>query len=79
VLLSVATLVLVLVTLLGAPPVYRRTITLSAPDATAYVNENPFWPGSLHGHRVIVTLVLIALPFWSSRYCRGCTARSSCG
>jgi hypothetical protein len=98
----IATLVLVLVTLLGALPVYRRvaedspngegsiamlvkllsfwkgklfvlvllgfaatdfiiTITLSAADATAHVDENPFWPAALRGQEVIVTLVLIAL------------------
>jgi hypothetical protein len=37
------------------------TITLSAADATAHVDENPFWPASFKGHEVIVTLVLVAL------------------
>ncbi|WP_433294251.1 amino acid transporter [Actinoplanes sp. CA-030573] len=100
VLSPIATLVLVMVTLLGALPVYRRvavdspngegsiamlvkllsfwkgklfvlvllgfaatdfiiTITLSAADATAHVEENPYWP--FKGHVVIVTLVLVAL------------------
>jgi hypothetical protein len=97
-----ATLVLVLLTLFGALPIYRRvagmswrgegsiamlehllsfwagkifvlallgfaatdfliTITLSAADASAHLLENPYTPHVLHGHAVIVTLVLVAL------------------
>ncbi|WP_426567242.1 amino acid transporter [Angustibacter sp. McL0619] len=102
VLSPMATVVLVLVTLFGALPVYRRvavesprgegsiamlerllsfwkgklfvlvllgfaatdfliTMTLSAADATAHIDENPFWPSAFHGHEVITTLVLLAL------------------
>ncbi|MCJ1675870.1 amino acid transporter [Streptomyces sp. APSN-46.1] len=98
----VATIVLVLLTLFGALPVYRRvaeesphgegsiamlerllsfwkgklfvltllgfaatdfliTITLSAADATAHLVENPHLTSSLHGHEVLITLILVAL------------------
>jgi hypothetical protein len=100
VLSPIATAVLVLVTLCGALPVYRRvaaesppgegsiamlvrllsywkgkllvltllgfaatdfTMTLSAADATAHLDENPYWPKGLHGHEVLVTLVPLGL------------------
>ncbi|WP_370115439.1 amino acid transporter [Streptacidiphilus sp. MAP12-33] len=98
----VATVVLVIVTLLGALPVYRRvaeesprgagsiamleklmpswrgklfvlallgfaatdfliTITLSAADGAAHMVENPGLRGFLHGHQMLITLVLVAL------------------
>ncbi|MFE4260755.1 APC family permease [Streptomyces sp. NPDC056883] len=97
-----ATIVLVILTLFGALPVYRRvaeesphgegsiamlerlltfwkgklfvltllgfaatdfliTITLSAADATAHLVENPHLTSTLHGHEVLITLIMIAL------------------
>ena len=99
VLSPLATIVLVLVTLLGALPVYRRvatespygegslamlerigswwtgkilvlvllgfaatdfliTMTLSAADTSAHLLENPYAPHFVHGHQLVVTLVL---------------------
>ncbi|MEU6098204.1 amino acid transporter [Streptomyces sp. NPDC047079] len=98
----IATIVLVIVTLAGALPVYRRvakesphgqgsiamlerllsfwkgklfvltllgfaatdfliTITLSAADASTHLIENPHLTGTLHGHQMVITLLLIAL------------------
>ncbi|MGW1214180.1 APC family permease [Streptomyces sp. NPDC002499] len=98
----VATIVLVVVTLAGALPVYRRvaeesphgegsiamlerllsfwkgklfvltllgfaatdfliTITLSAADASTHLVENPHLTDALHDHRMLITLVLVAL------------------
>ncbi|WP_112466111.1 APC family permease [Streptomyces triticisoli] len=98
----IATLVLVLVTLVGALPVYRRvavesphgagsiamlerllsfwqgklfvltllgfaatdfliTMTLSAADASTHLVQNPHLTSTLHGHQMLITLLLIAL------------------
>ncbi|MFD8334629.1 amino acid transporter [Streptomyces solisilvae] len=98
----VATIVLVVVTLAGALPVYRRvaeesprgegsiamlerllsfwkgklfvltllgfaatdflvTITLSAADASTHLVENPHLTSTLHGHQMLITLLLVAL------------------
>ena len=98
----IATIVLVIVTLAGALPVYRRvaaesphgegsiamlerllsfwkgklfvltllgfaatdfliTITLSAADASTHLVENPHFSASLHGHQMLITLLLVAL------------------
>jgi len=40
---------------------FMITITLSAADATAHLDENPFWPAGLQGHQVVITLLLITL------------------
>jgi hypothetical protein len=37
------------------------TITLSAADATVHMSENPVLPGFLHGHAVIITIVLLLI------------------
>ncbi|MFJ9559393.1 amino acid transporter [Streptomyces fuscichromogenes] len=98
----IATIVLVIVTLAGALPVYRRvaeesphgegsiamlerllsfwqgklfvltllgfaatdfliTITLSAADASTHLVENPHLTSVLHGHQMVITLILVAL------------------
>src|SRR3954464_15214248 len=35
------------------------TITLSAADASVHMIENPFFPSFLHGHAVIITVILL--------------------
>jgi hypothetical protein len=37
------------------------TITLSAADATVHLVENPYTPGFLHGHEVLITIVLLLI------------------
>ncbi|MBA3489391.1 MAG: amino acid transporter, partial [Longispora sp.] len=37
------------------------TITLSAADASVHVLENPLSPGFLHGHAVLITVVLLLI------------------
>ena len=37
------------------------TITLSAADATVHMSENPYLPGFLHGHDVLITVVLLLI------------------
>jgi amino acid transporter len=37
------------------------TITLSASDASVHVVENPFFPEALHGHEVLLTVVLLLI------------------
>jgi hypothetical protein len=51
----------VLVLLGFAATDFLITMTLSAADATAHLDENPFWPASWRGHEVLITLVLLAL------------------
>jgi len=37
------------------------TITLSAADATVHMSENPYLPGFLHGHAVLITIALLLI------------------
>jgi hypothetical protein len=37
------------------------TITLSGADATVHMTENPVLPGFLHGHNVLITVVLLLI------------------
>jgi MFS family permease len=37
------------------------TITLSAADASVHMLENPYLPGFLHGHAVVITVVLLLI------------------
>ena len=37
------------------------TITLSGADATVHMAENPYLPGFLHGHNVLITVVLMLI------------------
>ncbi|MGW5747424.1 amino acid transporter [Amycolatopsis sp. NPDC003861] len=37
------------------------TITLSSADATVHLLENPYLPGFLHGHAVLITVVLLLI------------------
>jgi amino acid transporter len=37
------------------------TITLSAADATVHMSENPYLPGFLHGHAMLITIVLLLI------------------
>jgi amino acid transporter len=37
------------------------TITLSSADATVHMAENPYLPGFLHGHNVLITIVLLLI------------------
>ncbi|KUL51361.1 amino acid transporter [Streptomyces sp. NRRL F-4489] len=53
---------LFVLTLLGfAATDFLITITLSAADAATHLVENPHVSGALHGHQLIITLILIAL------------------
>ncbi len=52
---------LVLVLLGFAATDFLITMTLSAADASQHALENPYAPGFLHGHQLVVTLVLLAV------------------
>jgi len=52
--------ILVLVLLGFAATDFLITMTLSAPDASTHLLENPYAPHFVHGHQFVVTLVLLA-------------------
>ena len=52
--------ILVLVLLGFAATDFLITMTLSAADTSAHLLENPYAPHFVHGHQLVVTLVLLA-------------------
>jgi hypothetical protein len=53
--------IFVLVLLGFAATDFLITMTLSAADATAHLVQNPHVPAAVHGHELLITLVLLAL------------------
>ncbi|WP_245717506.1 amino acid transporter [Nocardia jejuensis] len=53
--------VFILVLLGFAATDFTITMTLSAADGAAHIVENPLVPDALHGHNMIITLILLAL------------------
>ncbi|MEV6769886.1 amino acid transporter [Nocardia sp. NPDC051030] len=53
--------IFILVLLGFAATDFTITMTLSAADGAAHIVENPLVPDALHGHNMIITLVLLAL------------------
>ncbi|WP_459963570.1 APC family permease [Nocardia sp. IFM 10818] len=52
---------LILVLLGFAATDFTITMTLSAADGAAHIVENPYTPDFMHGHNLLITLVLLAL------------------